>query len=1262
MIADPFGLGVLLYGVRPARVLTAAAWAVGPLAEREFELAHAGCAISTFCKNPLHPGPCKGWKKSLGVNAPGALKAIEAARREKLMAKRAATSEAKSAAEKKLAGAQLHSPLHAKKALIKHANVLLGNDEKKADSKAAKVILNKAEISKYSKIKAAHVQSILTKHGMKDDTGLEDRIAEALAKDNTTGRDDNYRAALRGSAESLGAQLAQQHCKKGDGDCDGKPYEELRAEFADSAEAALLTGDDSHIDTLIEDYNAGDFKPASIAEAKKIAAEMDGAKKAKAAADAPEKPQFSNPQKPLAGTQFPPGHQYGTVAQAGLKDGDKVKLHLVPLTPSTSGKAPYDVGPVDTEGQLVTVKKSGNGYNFLDEDGNQVIGGGNATKWHLSPADGGSFEGPKKTSVTPTKKEPTTQQLVNAVKMHGSEQGDGKKAAAALDAKGLDLDGNPKKAAAPKKAIPAADVPGKFNAKQKNAIAVTKGNVASDADALDAYGALSKEDFDGLDQEHQDAILADLESIQNLVGGSEGDQAEMLFAKFLAKPKASAPSAAPVKAAAPSPAKLDLHEGMTPKQTVDAVEAMTQEDYDALSPTEKMLLAQHLLDAKNAKQPGAAVVTSKVQGMAAASAVKKSPPAVAPLASTSTPPDVSPDAKAAVDYAHGFKSGTAKQKLPAYEKLTGEEFAQLDPNSQKLILADIKGIEGKFLAPAKKKQASDLHNYLSPFAGGGAGAGGGGNPAVATPADKLAAAKSAIPDLAGVTTPGPNPNVPGMQSAFDAMVAKSGNQDLAAEALAPSWAVSALNKLSYLHEHASGAPMIDQKTIDDALPALAADITKKLKGEPGPTPHLDALKKALEFGGQEDATTFLANAAGIGSGSVAGAPVSTLPKSHGTGTAVAGLGTFKPSGFDDYQATTSVAADGVLFSAFKSGHKGSVLSHSNEDIYNNLLAVAQHYAGTSPTESYTSAVHTEFPADLSVLQVAKAVDLKLAKAKGMDNANVLQKKMFDWSQTPAGKQYIAEHTTAGQKWTDNLSGAGVGHVEAAKANLVNGAPVGQRSQKLTPSKNGKAPKYDPAKKPGEFRPLTAQEITASQQDYMDANGANWTPGQAESLANYTTGAYYELNSYLRGETSDGGAIDTISDLGLERIALIQNGMRPLQQDTLLKRGTGWEFVPPEFRNPADIQKLVGKTVQDHAFMSTTVGGEGGNFEDAVMLQIEAPTGTPAAFVKHVSHNDSENEVVLGAGTRFRIVSVVPGTKKSKYDYGEPTVVRVRVVG
>lgn len=51
------------------------------------EAAHDACSL-TACLNPLHPGPCKGWKGTLHSVSPGAWKALETARVEKANAAR----------------------------------------------------------------------------------------------------------------------------------------------------------------------------------------------------------------------------------------------------------------------------------------------------------------------------------------------------------------------------------------------------------------------------------------------------------------------------------------------------------------------------------------------------------------------------------------------------------------------------------------------------------------------------------------------------------------------------------------------------------------------------------------------------------------------------------------------------------------------------------------------------------------------------------------------------------------------------------------------------------------------------------------------------------------------------------------------------------------------------------------------------------------------------------------------------------------------
>lgn len=71
---------------------------------------HCDCDPTTFCRNPLHPGPCKGWKRTLGAVAPGALRALETERIRKAEERRKAAVKRYTDAGKKVP-ARLKKPI-----------------------------------------------------------------------------------------------------------------------------------------------------------------------------------------------------------------------------------------------------------------------------------------------------------------------------------------------------------------------------------------------------------------------------------------------------------------------------------------------------------------------------------------------------------------------------------------------------------------------------------------------------------------------------------------------------------------------------------------------------------------------------------------------------------------------------------------------------------------------------------------------------------------------------------------------------------------------------------------------------------------------------------------------------------------------------------------------------------------------------------------------------------------------------------------------
>jgi hypothetical protein len=312
-----------------------------------------------------------------------------------------------------------------------------------------------------------------------------------------------------------------------------------------------------------------------------------------------------------------------------------------------------------------------------------------------------------------------------------------------------------------------------------------------------------------------------------------------------------------------------------------------------------------------------------------------------------------------------------------------------------------------------------------------------------------------------------------------------------------------------------------------------------------------------------------------------------------------------------------------ITSDFKAMPSGKYLADPAEDIFGNLVNLA--------------AAHGKTVSDgLSVDQVLKTIDETHSKNLGVGNSGMLHKKITDWLGTAAGKQYAEAHSTPDSKVVKQLSG---------EIDLPKGVTLepGQKVQKLA----GPGP-HDESLPASAFHAANASQAQEAQDAYMKANGIKWSAEQKSAIKSYTGSSYHTYNSYLRGEGS-------ASQSTKQTVVTIQSAMMPLPQHTLLKRGTGW---PPELKSfQSDPHKLLGKTFEDPAFVSTTVAGSSGHFSgQPLQLIIEAPKGTPAAFVNGVSHfKNQENEMLLAAGTKFKVLSVEKTT-------GGHTVLRVRIVG
>jgi hypothetical protein len=310
----------------------------------------------------------------------------------------------------------------------------------------------------------------------------------------------------------------------------------------------------------------------------------------------------------------------------------------------------------------------------------------------------------------------------------------------------------------------------------------------------------------------------------------------------------------------------------------------------------------------------------------------------------------------------------------------------------------------------------------------------------------------------------------------------------------------------------------------------------------------------------------------------------------------------------------------LIFASYKAQPKGQLLSSSAADSYDNLVAVAH--------------VHGKHVTGLSAGQVAAIVDQQLADHQHLTNGHLLENKIRSWLQTADGADYARAHTTPDTKIVKSLTG----QIDLPKGVVLK---PGQKVQELGGPGAYKKTETD-------FPQMhTGAVQSALEQLQGGETQAVLTPDQYSALQNYTGGGYSGMNDYLRGKTTTPPAIVK------QQVVQVQSAMVPLPHPVLLERGTGWEQLPDGFRSFTDAQKLVGKTIQEPAFMSTALAGSGGAFSGQVKLLIEAPKGTPGRYVKDLSLHPHEYELLLAAGTKFRVLAVTD-------NYGSVTI-RLRVV-
>lgn len=312
---------------------------------------------------------------------------------------------------------------------------------------------------------------------------------------------------------------------------------------------------------------------------------------------------------------------------------------------------------------------------------------------------------------------------------------------------------------------------------------------------------------------------------------------------------------------------------------------------------------------------------------------------------------------------------------------------------------------------------------------------------------------------------------------------------------------------------------------------------------------------------------------------------------------------------------TITASKSPLFGA---GEIANLSEDQQQGLYADFKKQPATYLKSPAQDIYAALSTIASDNGLTLLQMLRVVDAVGAKKVNKPDEHLFEKKIKDWLQTPQGAAVASGKPIplpAGPALSPGVS--------------LSGVPSFEESNQYS------------------YKVISTTEATKLGNDFKKKSEAgDWTQAQHDGLQAYTGGIYYSINQYYYGK------LPSISSTNEKAAKNAQLGMRPSTVPLLLHRGTGFDGVGGASSH-ADLLKMVGSTFFSGGFFSTSVGGSAAFGGKSVILEIEAPPGTPMAYLKNISLHKSENEMLLAAGLSYRIQEV----RKE----GSKSVVRVRVV-
>lgn len=148
-----------------------------------------------------------------------------------------------------------------------------------------------------------------------------------------------------------------------------------------------------------------------------------------------------------------------------------------------------------------------------------------------------------------------------------------------------------------------------------------------------------------------------------------------------------------------------------------------------------------------------------------------------------------------------------------------------------------------------------------------------------------------------------------------------------------------------------------------------------------------------------------------------------------------------------------------------------------------------------------------------------------------------------------------------------------------------------------------------------------------------------TPEQEQAVYDYSLTGYHDMNDCLR--TSQNCTAEAN-----ERNGQLRDALRPLGEPVTVFRSTNLQHLGGA-QSLDDLERLIGSDISDNGFSSTSLDPAVTELFGDVDMQIEVPAGTPAIFPGSRANMPTEQELILGPRTQFRVLEVNRNTPSGR---------------